>query len=101
MNYRKVLLVFVFPVVANLIIGCCDCLETTLLDYTNCDISLSNLDNAGPEAVVSTSNSIRKEAFGLRVTVDRKEDLCHNILAPLFITPAYAISCDCPPEVLY
>ncbi|MEL6657160.1 MAG: DUF5034 domain-containing protein [Bacteroidota bacterium] len=101
MNYQKVLLVLLLPILANVIIGCCDCLETIFFNYTNCDISLQSLDNAGPEPLISVSNVVQKEAFGLRVTVDRREDLCQNTFAPLFISSAYAISCDCPPAQLY
>lgn len=94
-------MVMMFPIAANLIFGCCDCLETIFFDYTNCMISLENLDNSGQVPVVSSSNSILKNAFGLRVEVERKEELCDNYSKPLFFSSAYATSCDCPPETIY
>ena len=101
MNIKKVLIIMMFPIAVNLIVGCCDCLETILFDYTNCSISIENLDNSGKEPIVSSSDSILIEAFWLRINIEREEDICDNYYQPLFITSAYARGCDCPPEELY
>ena len=101
MNYKKVFLIITFPILANLIMGCCECVGTFIFNYTNCSISLENLDNSGQEPVESSSNTILKAAFGLRVEVERKKDICAKDFKPLFISSTYATSCDCPPEETY
>jgi hypothetical protein len=101
MKLNKVLIIISIPFLVNLIIGCCDCIETMFFDYTNCSVSIENLDNSGREVIVSLSNQIPRKAFGLRINIERKEDVCGNDFQPLFISPAYAISCDYCPEKLY
>ncbi len=90
-----------FPVAVNLLMGCCNCLETVFFDYSNCAVSVDNLDNSQQEAVISSTNSIPKEAFGLKVNIERKEGICYNSFKPFLMSSAYATSCNCPPEQLY
>ena len=102
MNYKKLFVILMIPIAVNLFIGCCDCMESIFFDYTNCSISVENLDNSGPELLVSSANSISKEAFGLRVGIKTKQDLCQKYSEPLFMNSAYAFRCDClPPEVYH
>jgi Domain of unknown function (DUF5034) len=102
MKLRKILIVMAFPTLLNFIAGCCDCLETKFFDYTNCSVSIESLDNAGQAPVVSSSDTILKAAFGMRIHVERKQDICDNYFQPIFISSAFATTpCECPPEEIY
>lgn len=101
MNLRKVAVVFSIPFVVNLILSCCNCLETSHIEYANCGLSLAVLDNSGRAPVVSTSNEIDKDAFGIRVRVSRKEGICLRKINPVLMASAFATSCECPPELLF
>lgn len=86
----------------ELLVACCDCYEPMYFNYTNCSMSVSNLDNTGSKPVVTQSNTISKEAYGIRVEINRNENICkvkpnHSIV----FQSAYAMSCDCPPELQY
>lgn len=86
----------------QLIVACCDCLDPTYFNYTNCSLTINILDNSGAEPIVIQSNTIPKEAFGIRVIINRNEDICKaKTRKSIFFQSAYAIYCDCPPEFQY
>lgn len=90
------------PLLIELLVACCDCYEPVYFNYTNCSMTISNLDNSGVKPVVTESNTIAKDAFGIRVEIYRNEDICkvkpnHSLI----FQSAYAMSCDCPPEFQY
>lgn len=98
MMARRIVLILLAPFMIEIAIGCCDCDDYYPLvtrQYTNQHIQLDNLDNRGNAPVVSTSGSVLKEAYGVRVHLYR--DLLARSGAPRagFITPAQAFSCDC------
>lgn len=99
---NKVLLILVLPLMVELMVACCDCLEPTYFNYSHCNLSLSNLDNSGSGPVVTQSNKISKDAFGIRVVIARNENICKiKNNKSFFLQSAYAISCDCPAEFQY
>lgn len=82
--------------------ACCNCDDSIHFSYSNCSMTISNLDNSGAEPVVTQSNTISKDAFGIRVEIFRNEHICKVKPNNSFIfQSAYAMSCDCPPEFLY
>jgi len=90
------------PLMVELVISCCDCIETTFLDYTNCSLTINNLDNSGVSPVIIQSNSISKNSYGIRLSIKRSENVCElKRTNSIFIQSANATSCDCPPEFLY
>ena len=90
------------PLMVELMVACCNCLEPTYFDYTNCSLTINNLDNSGAEPIVSQSNIISKDAFGIRVGIKRNENICKvKTNKSLFFQSAYARYCDCPPEFQY
>lgn len=103
MKKLKVLfLVLVFPLFGQVLVSCCECMDSSFLSYTNCSISTLNLDNSGISPQIASSNSIPKDAFGLRLVLLRSEDVCeHKHSNSIFIQSAYALSCDCPPKFEY
>lgn len=102
MNKIKILLVFVFPLCIELIISCCNCKDATFLNYTNCNMTMLNLDNSGIKPVITKSNIIPKRAYGIRVSINRSETICNSKKnQSLFIQSTYATSCECPPEFIY
>ncbi len=102
MKTRKVLFLLILPFVAEFIIACCNCnLDTQYGYFSNCNINISELDNSGEKAVVTTSNTIPKEAFGIRISIDRVDNTCYFNSTPSFLYSAFATSCDCPPEFEY
>ena len=94
---RKILFLLLFPIMVQLVVSCCSCVEPLIQHYSNKSISLQNLDNSGSEPVPSTSGSIAKTAYGIRLQVIREKTACIQKQTSLFITSAYAMSCDCPP----
>lgn len=97
----KIILIFTIPLIIQLIVSCCECIDTTFMNYTNCSLEIRNLDNSGELPLITHSTSISKYAYGIRVSITRSEGVCEVINKPLFIQSAYATSCDCPPEYLY
>ncbi|MEM1003530.1 MAG: DUF5034 domain-containing protein [Bacteroidota bacterium] len=97
MKIKKVLIVLSIPFAVNFFIACCDCLEVNLINFTHCSISLENLDNSGATAQVDSSGQILRTAYGLRVSVQRSENICVRSSPTLFVHSAYAYDCHCPP----
>lgn len=90
------------PLLIEVLVACCDCYDPVYFNYTNCSMSISNLDNTGAEPVVTEPNTISKDAYGIRVEIYRNEDICKVKPNPsLVFQSAYAMSCDCPPEFEY
>lgn len=99
---NKIILLLMLPLMVELVISCCDCIETTFLDYTNCSLTINNLDNSGVSPVIAESNSISKDSYGIRLSIKRSENVCEvKRTNSFFIQSAYATSCDCPPEFQY
>ena len=90
------------PLMVELVVSCCNCIETTYLNYTHCGLTIKNLDNSGASPVVAQSNSISKNAYGIRLSIKRSENYCElKRNNSFFIQSVYATSCDCPPEFQY
>ncbi len=100
---NKIILILMLPLIVELVISCCcDCIETTFLDYTNCSLTINNLNNSGVSPVVTESNSISKNSYGIRLSIKRNENVCKvKRTNSIFIQSAYATSCHCPPEFQY
>jgi hypothetical protein len=97
MKAKRVIFIMLFPLIADLAVSCCNCLEPVIKLYTHKTISVSNLDNSGSQPVISTSNSILKTAYGIRIQLTREKTVCNGKQPTLFIQSAYAFDCDCPP----
>ncbi len=90
------------PLMVELMVACCDCIEPTHINYTNCSLTINNLDNSGANPKVTQSNTILKDAFGIRVAVIRNENICKvKTNKSFFFQSAFAYSCYCPPELEY
>jgi hypothetical protein len=100
MNPGKVLFVLIFPLMAQLIVACCDCKETLLFRYTNSQLAITSLDNSGKEIVETNATVFVKTAYGIRLRVFT-ELACLPKQNFFFIGNSYALSCDCPPEEKY
>jgi hypothetical protein len=102
MRINKILSILLLLMLIELIAACCNCVEPTSYYYTNCSFTLKNLDNTGAEPVVAYSDTISKNAYGIRITVSRIENTCSTKLNGFsLIQSAYAFDCFCPPEVQY
>jgi hypothetical protein len=99
MKIHKVLVILLFPLLMELMVSCCDCLETIFANYTHCDLTTYNIDNGGAKPRISQSNIINKKAFGIRLVINRNKNLC-SLKAPnsSYFQSAHAFSCDCPSE---
>lgn len=86
----------------ELVVSCCECIETTFLNYTNCSLSINNLDNSGVSPVITQATAISKNAYGVRISINRSESICEvKRNNSLFFQSANATSCRCPPEFQY
>lgn len=97
MRINKILFVLLFPLIAEVVISCCDCIDPLIGHYTNKTIVVKNIDNSGSEPMTTTANSVPKEAFGIRTQLNREKTACLSPSKSLFVQTAYATSCDCPP----
>ena len=94
---KKVIFLLLFPLIAEVVISCCNCIEPVIQHYTNKSISINHLDNSRSEPLVSTSDSIIKKAYGIRLQLIRERLACIEKRQSVFIQSAYAFSCGCPP----
>ena len=98
---KKVIFLLVFPLITEVVISCCNCIDPVIQHYTNKSISVSNLDNTGQEPIVSTANSINKNAYGFRLQLTREKLACLEKRYSFFIQSTYAMSCRCPPPTQF
>lgn len=76
--------------------SCCQCDNDpeVIKEYSNLRVRVDNLDNSGAEPVISSSGSIVKEAYGMRINVVRALIAQIDAAKPGFITSAYSFSCN-------
>lgn len=98
---KKVIFLLLLPLMAEVVVSCCNCIEPVIQHYTNKTISLSHLDNSGQEAIVSASNTVLKSAYGIRLQLIREKLACLQQRPSLFLPSAYAMGCHCPPPQQY
>src|SRR5690606_17480289 len=102
-KYKILLILLALPLL-DVFYACCNCEDNTEEKfYTNSGFTLKNIDNSGEEPLESTSVNINKKAYGIRLQVNRQSlsFIKTETYQPLFSQGAYAMSCDCPPEVTY
>jgi Domain of unknown function (DUF5034) len=80
---------------AMAITSCCPCEKPMFFNYTNKIIRTENIDNAGLNPIVSTSDSIIKTAFGVRINIKREKIAA--LIAKKNYNTAYSTSCECLP----
>jgi hypothetical protein len=95
---KKIIIILLLPIVAEVVIACCDCLDPVIRRYSNEFIVVKNIDNAGQRPVITTSNAIGKNAYGIKIEFQKKIVACREKAIPAFFQSAYAFSCLCPPE---
>jgi hypothetical protein len=95
---KKVIIILLLPIVAEVVIACCDCLDPVKKTYSNEAFIINYLDNSGASPVATTAGSVPKDAFGIRLQFQREIVACHYRMIPTFFQSAYAFSCDCPPD---
>jgi len=96
---KKVAFLIFLPMIAEVVIACCDCGVPLLKNYSNQFLAVDNLDNSGEEPVVTTLPTVPKLAYGVRIYIKREIVACNHPVTPGFIQSAYAFSCDCPPAL--
>ena len=102
-KYIILLIILALPLL-DVFYACCNCdIITDEKFYINTGFNLKNIDNSGAEPLESASVNINKKAFGIRLQVNRQSlaFLKKQINQPLFSSSAYAMSCECDPEVTY
>lgn len=85
------------PVLAEITVACCNCVDSTIKNYSHHGLSVFNLDNSGERPVVTLDTSIPKNAYGIQLDLIRGL-VAFNRTSPGFFQSAYAFSCECPPE---
>jgi hypothetical protein len=94
---KKVIFLLLLPLMAEVVVSCCNCLEPVIQQYTNKTISVSNLDNSGQQPMLASSDTVIKKAYGIRLQLIREKMACLEKRQSLFISSAYAYTCRCPP----
>lgn len=89
-NSKKIGLFFAFLILLDFSSSCCR-KYGNVLDYTNCQIAVENLDNSGADPVVIQTADVPKEAYGIRLNLTRSVGTCQldNYQSFLF-SSAYA-----------
>lgn len=98
---KKVIFLLLFPLVAEVVVSCCNCVEPVIQRYTNKTISTSNLNNSGAAPEPTNADTVAKRAFGIRVLLEREKLACLQKKPSLFIQSAYAFKCACEPALQY
>lgn len=103
LKIRKIIFLLLFPLVAEVVVSCCDCSDyiLTQLFYTNKTITVTNLDNGGPEIKETVVPVVTKTAYGLRAVIQTEKLACIKTCPSLFIGSAYAFKCGCGPDYQY
>lgn len=57
MKVKKVIFLMIFPIIAQVVVSCCNCMETETKHYSNKSMTLQNLDNSGNQPVVISGSS--------------------------------------------
>ncbi|WP_417588920.1 DUF5034 domain-containing protein [Owenweeksia hongkongensis] len=100
MKTKRILFFLFLPLLLDvLIVGCCDCPTPEYFNYSNCTLSLQNLDNAGLKPLIAAGDTILKEAYGIQLTIERSEDICSHQNLPFFSSSVYAFGCHCSPAL--
>lgn len=97
MKTKKIIFILLLPLILEIVVSCCECVDPIFQNYTNKAISINNLDNSGKEPIVSASTAIIKTAYGIRIQLHREKIACIEGPNSIFIQSAFATSCDCPP----
>lgn len=105
MNIRftlRVGLLCSLPFVFQLLTSCCECREQEFFPYYQCFATAVNLDNSELEAREARTDSLRASAYGIRFFVEHQDEIC-QLKQPAFsfMNGAYAVSCECPPDIVY
>ena len=106
MRKRAIILFFLLVPITSVLFHSCRCpdVETQYRYFSHKALSLRNLDNSGRQAVESEALQLNKNAFGIRLTIEREvvstTTTRRNRCNP-FIQSAYAVSWECPPEFIY
>lgn len=102
-KYIVLLIILALPLL-DVFYACCNCNDNVEEKfYVNSSFLLTNIDNSGTDPLESTSANINKKAYGMRLTVNRESlvFLKKQNNQFLFSQSAYAMSCDCPADVIY
>lgn len=98
MKTKKIIFILLLPLILEIVVSCCECIEPIFQNYTNKAITINNLDNSGREPIVSASTSILKTAYGIRIQLLGEKIACIERPISIFIQSAFATKCDCPPS---
>lgn len=98
---KKVIFLLLLPLIAEVVVSCCNCVTPQTFRYSNKTIMAKNLDNAGARPEESQAADIRKTAYGIRVYLEREQLACLQKRPSLFISSAYAFGCRCEPATSY
>ena len=103
---KKLMILFflLVPIVSALFHACCPCgVETQHKNYSHKVLFLKNLDNRGEKAIETELLQLNKNAYGIRLYLEREKVVIARAkkINSIFIQSAYATSCECPPEFLY
>ena len=105
MKKKLIILFFLLvPIVSALFYACCHCdVQTQHKNYSHKALLLKNLDNSGKKAIETALLQLNKNAYGIRLYMEREKVITSRTekINSIFIQSAYATSCECRPEFLY
>jgi hypothetical protein len=95
MMRNKVLIIFLLFISADVFMACCRCDFSKVGVFYHKSIGLQHLDNSGAQPVLVSTDTLNKNAYGLRVKFTRDLVAKASNTFSLMSSSAYAMKCDC------
>ena len=96
MKIKKILLLCLMPLMAEVLFACCDCDEAPPYRYKFNQMFVYNLDNSGKNAVETSVAETGKASYGIRIRFTTLMAAVPAINNSLFLSSSQANDC-CPP----
>jgi len=96
MKIKKILLFCLLPLMAEVILACCNCEEPPPYEYKFNEMFVYNLDNSGKNAVETSANETNKASYGIRIKFTTLMAAAPAVNNSFFISSSQANNC-CPP----
>lgn len=94
MTTKKVLFIILTTFLIRVIISCCDCLQPEEYLYSFDYFSVYNLDNSGKLPIISETNTVPKEAYGIQIDFSLIR-ISLNHTKPFLMFPEGRAECFC------
>jgi hypothetical protein len=96
MKTKKILLLCLLPLMAEVIAACCNCKEPPPQKYRFNQMSVYNLDNSGKDAIETSAAETSQASYGIRIKFTTLMAAVPAVNNSYFLSSSQASDC-CPP----